>query len=48
MTTLSNGAVRKSLASQIDRLDTMLDGLADGLNELVLHFPKKANTLMAA
>ena len=26
---------RKSLASQIDRLDAMLDGLADGLNEAV-------------
>src|SRR5271155_4613545 len=35
MTTLSNGQVRKSLASQIDRLDAMLDGLSGGLNELV-------------
>jgi hypothetical protein len=34
MTTMSNGQVRKSLASQIDRLDTMLDGLADGLNDV--------------
>src|SRR5262245_22768113 len=33
-TTNTNGQ-RKSLASQIDRLDTMLDGLADGLNEAV-------------
>jgi hypothetical protein len=33
-TTNPNGQ-RKSLASQIDRLDTMLDGLADGLNEAV-------------
>jgi hypothetical protein len=41
-TTLSNGAVRKSLASQIDRLDTMLDGLADGLNELVVNAVKQA------
>jgi hypothetical protein len=33
-TTNTNGQ-RKSLASQIDRLDAMLDGLADGLNEAV-------------
>jgi hypothetical protein len=32
----SNGrAMRKSLADQIDRLDTILDGLADALNESV-------------
>jgi hypothetical protein len=42
MTTLSNGQVRKSLASQIDRLDTMLDGLADGLSELVVTAVKQA------
>jgi len=42
MTTMSNGQVRKSLASQIDRLDTMLDGLADGLNELVVTAVKQA------
>ncbi len=42
MTTLSNGQVRKSLASQIDRLDIMLDGLADGLNELVVTAVKQA------
>jgi hypothetical protein len=34
MTTMSNGQVRKSLASQIDRLDAMLDGLADGLSDV--------------
>jgi hypothetical protein len=34
MTTMTNGQVRKSLASQIDRLDVMLDGLADGLNDV--------------
>jgi hypothetical protein len=33
-TTNANGQ-RKSLASQIDRLDAMLDGLADGLNDAV-------------
>jgi hypothetical protein len=36
MTTVVNGkAERKSLAQQIDRLDLILDGLADGLNEAV-------------
>ncbi len=37
MTTLNaNGrSERKSLASQLDRLDRILDGLADGLNEAV-------------
>jgi hypothetical protein len=34
MTTTTNG-VRKTLASQIDRLDSILDGLSDGLNEAV-------------
>jgi hypothetical protein len=33
-TTLNNGP-RKNLASQLDRLDTILDGLADNLNEAV-------------
>src|SRR5215475_9251844 len=33
-TTLNNG-VRKTLASQLDRLDTILDGLAENLNEVV-------------
>jgi hypothetical protein len=33
-TTNTNGQ-RKSLASQIDRLDAMLDGLSDGLNDAV-------------
>ncbi len=42
MTTMSNGQVRKSLASQIDRLDALLDGLADGLNELVVTAVKQA------
>jgi hypothetical protein len=36
MTTNTNGRTeRKSLASQLDRLDAILDGLADGLNEAV-------------
>ena len=34
-TTLTNGRQRKSLAEQIDRLDSVLDGLADGFNEAV-------------
>src|SRR5262245_29708995 len=33
-TTLNNG-VRKTLASQLDRLDMILDGLAENLNEAV-------------
>jgi hypothetical protein len=33
--TTSNGQQRKSLASQIDRLDAILDGLSDGLNDAV-------------
>jgi hypothetical protein len=43
-TTNTNGQ-RKSLASQIDRLDTLLDGLADGLNEAVAHAVKGAVAL---
>jgi hypothetical protein len=34
-TTSGNGAQRKQLSSQIDRLDAILDGLADALNESV-------------
>jgi hypothetical protein len=34
-TTTTNGKLRKSLAEQIDRLDSILDGLADALNESV-------------
>jgi hypothetical protein len=30
-----NGRSRKTLAQQLDRMDTMLDGLAEGLNEAV-------------
>jgi hypothetical protein len=33
---------RKSLATQLDRLDTILDGLADGLNEAVATAVKEA------
>jgi hypothetical protein len=32
-TTTTNGRTRKSLAEQIDRLDAILDGLADALND---------------
>src|SRR5437764_6862859 len=35
MTTTANGQSRKTLASQLDRLDSILDGLSDGLNEAV-------------
>ena len=33
---------RKSLATQLDRLDSILDGLADGLNEAVVTAVKEA------
>ena len=35
MTTTLNAGARKTLASQLDRLDTILDGLADNVNEAV-------------
>ena len=35
MTMTANNGVRKSLSDQIDRLDQVLDGLADGLNGTV-------------
>jgi hypothetical protein len=35
MTTTTNGQDRKTLASQLDRLDSILDGLADALNGAV-------------
>jgi hypothetical protein len=41
-TMMSNGRLRKSLADQIDRLDAILDGLADGLNEAVATAVKDA------
>ena len=31
----TNGSMRKTLASQLDRMDQMLDGLSEGLNEAV-------------
>jgi hypothetical protein len=31
--TMTNGRTRKSLAEQIDRLDAILDGLAESLND---------------
>jgi hypothetical protein len=40
--THTDGRVRKSLADQIDRLDRILDGLADGLNEAVATAVKEA------
>jgi hypothetical protein len=50
MTTTLNGndaKARKTLASQIDRLDSMLDGLADGLTEAVADAVKIAVTSAA-
>jgi hypothetical protein len=41
-TTNVNGRFRKTLAEQIDRLDQILDGLADGLNEAVAMAVKEA------
>ncbi len=35
MTTTANGESRKTLASQLDRLDSILDGLSDALNGAV-------------
>src|SRR5471030_816723 len=35
MTTMTNGRARKSLADQMDRLDRVLDGLADALDGAV-------------
>jgi hypothetical protein len=43
-TTTTNGRTRKSLAEQIDRLDAILDGLADALNEAVADAVKDAVT----
>src|SRR5262249_24373284 len=34
-TTTMNGSVRKTLASQVDRLDSILDGLSDALHGAV-------------
>jgi hypothetical protein len=42
MTTTNIRPPRKSLATQLDRLDTILDGLADGLNEAVATAVKEA------
>jgi len=39
---IQNGETRKSLASQIDRLDRMLDGLAEGVNDTVVTAVKEA------
>lgn len=41
-TTMTNGRGRKSLASQLDRLDQILDCLSDGLNEAVATAVKEA------
>jgi hypothetical protein len=44
-TTNTNGRERKTLASQLDRLDAMLDGLADGLNAAVAQAVETAVTV---
>jgi hypothetical protein len=43
-TTVNGRPERKTLSSQIDRLDTILDGLADGLGEAVREAVAKAVT----
>ena len=40
--TVNNGKIRRTLADQIDRLDRVLDGLADSLNEAVATTVKEA------
>src|SRR5262245_21281384 len=44
-TQVSNGKLRKSLAEEIDRLDRILDGLAETLNESVATAVKEAMTV---
>jgi hypothetical protein len=44
MTITTDGQARKTLASQIDRLDSILDGLSEGLNEAVATAVKEAVT----
>src|SRR5579883_664599 len=41
----TNGKARKSLASQLDRFDSMLDGLSEALNESVATAVKEAVTV---
>ena len=38
----TNGQTRKTLASQIDRLDSILDGLSEGLNDAVASAVREA------
>ena len=38
----TNGQTRKTLASQIDRLDSILDGLSEGLNQAVAQAVREA------
>jgi hypothetical protein len=44
MSTVTNGQIRKSLAEQIDRLDAILDTLAEGLNEALAGVVSQAVT----
>jgi hypothetical protein len=44
MTTTTNGQQRKTLASQIERLDSILDGLSENLNEAVTTAVQQAVT----
>ena len=44
-TSTSNGSQRKSLAQQLDRLDNIIDALAEGLNEAVADAVRQAVTV---
>src|SRR5262252_1597692 len=46
-TTVNGRAQRKTLANQLDRLDAILDGLADALEEAVADAVKQAVTVAA-
>ena len=41
----TNGQTRKTLASQLDRLDSILDGLSEGLNQAVAQAVREAEGL---
>src|SRR6516225_5333941 len=41
-TTQMNGPARKTLASQLDRLDRVIDGLSEGLNDAVASAVREA------
>jgi hypothetical protein len=44
-TTITNAAPRKQLSDQLDRLDTILDGLGEGLNEAIADAAREGTRL---